>query len=64
VGQVLAKINTTLILLLVYFLLVLPIGLAKRLLYPDPRFQSFQKDRDSYFTKIPPAAKTDYQKQY
>lgn len=53
-GTWLGRVNTTLLLTLAFFLLVLPIGLALRLAGRDPLDRRL-RDRDSYWHRREPA---------
>jgi hypothetical protein len=62
-GRILNTISTTILLTLVFFLLVLPIGLIRRLTGADPlRLKQFRKSRGSVlFTRDHTYSKNDLQ---
>ena len=48
VGQVLGRINTTIILSVIFYGLITPLGLVRRLLAGDPMGRRFSSDIDTY----------------
>jgi len=64
VGHILGRINTTIILSLVYYAVVTPIGIARRLLGKDPMGRQFRPDRKTYRINRSPRPASHLMRQY
>jgi hypothetical protein len=63
-GHVLGQINTRIILGLVFYLVVTPIGIIRRLLGKDPMGRRLRADLDSYRTIKKPRPPSHLRRQY
>lgn len=64
VGHVMGWVNTRVILGLVFFLMVTPIGLVMRLLGKDPMTRGFEPDKDSYRIERSPRPAEHMERQF
>lgn len=55
-GMLLSKIMAPIVMGLIFFITVTPIGLIRRMKNPDPLNQNFDQDADSYWIKRDPEA--------
>lgn len=64
-ASVLSWVNTRILLVLIYYLLVTPIGLCMRLFGSDPLRRRLEKDKPSYWLPGKPRPQpADYEKQF
>jgi hypothetical protein len=64
VGHILGQINTTIILSLVFYAVVTPIGIIRRLMGKDPMGRRLRADLDSYRISKRPRLASDLTRQY
>ncbi len=63
-GMLLSKIVSPIVMGIIFFITVTPIGLIRRMKHPDPLNQAFDKDADSYWIVREPGSLTSMRKQY
>lgn len=52
IGQCLGFLNTRIILFILFYILITPIGLFRRLLAEDPLHLKWERDKDTYTTQL------------
>jgi hypothetical protein len=63
-GMLLSKIVSPIVMGIIFFITVTPIGLIRRLKHPDPLHQAFDKDAESYWIVREAESLTSMRKQY
>ena len=63
-GMLLSKIISPIVMGIIFFITVTPIGLIRRIKNPDPLNQAFDKDADSYWIVRDADSLTSMRKQY
>ena len=63
-GMLLSRIIAPIVMGIIFFVTVTPIGLIRRMKYPDPLGQAFDKDAESYWIVRDAGSLTSMRKQY
>ena len=63
-GMLLSRIISPIVMGIIFFITVTPIGLIRRIKNPDPLNQAFDKDAESYWIVRDAASLTSMRKQY
>jgi len=63
-GMLLSKIIAPIVMGLIFFITVTPIGLIRRMKDPDPLNQAFDKDAESYWIVREASSRTSMRKQF